>query len=163
MISFARKSAYTTARWFLLFALVVTTTGLLQILNLRPAFADDGGYPWAGATYVDANYDWGYSTCPSNDSNCMALTGTLNGTTYGEADPWVYYLRNCTSYAAWKINQIFNVSNITGWGNAATWDGSGGHTQPYTVYSASGHTPQVGEIAQWGTEVASGFGHVSYV
>src|SRR5258708_5608118 len=124
MVSFMRRSTHATAKGLLLLALVVTTTGLLQILNLKPAFADDGGYPWAGATQVNlSDYDWGYpSPCPSNDPNCFSLSEYLGTTNYGLADPWVYYLRNCTSYAAWKINQVFGVSNITGWGNATTWD-----------------------------------------
>jgi len=166
MISFAKAVVHTTTKWtMLLIALTVAATGLLQVVNLRPVFADDGGYPWAGATEVNlSDYDWGYSSCPSNDSNCFNLSEYLGSTNYGLADPWVYFLRNCTSYAAWKINQVFGVSNITGWGNATTWDTGvlPNHPQTYTVYAASGHTPQVGEIAQW-DNVAGGLGHVAYV
>lgn len=159
MITFARKSAYTTARWISLFAITILMTGLLQVLTLKPVFADDA-YPWAGATYVDANYDWGYSTCPSSDSGCMSLYGYLNGVKMGEADPWVYYLRNCTSYVAWQINQQFS-KDIHGWGNAASWATNAAGT--YSVYTPSSYTPVKGDIAQWGTEVGGGFGHVSYV
>ena len=160
MISLARKSANNAARWFLVLALSVLATGFLQATNLKPAFAYADGYPWSGATYVDANYDWGYSTCPANDTGCMSLYGYLNGVKYGEADPWVYYLRNCTSYAAWKINNVTGATNISGWGNAASWDANAtGPGHPYTNDSS----PQVGDIAQWGTEAGGGYGHVAYV
>ena len=65
------------------------------------------GYPWANASYVDANYDWGYTTCPTNDPNCFALSEIGPGNVrYGEADPWRYYLRNCTSFVAWKLTSL---------------------------------------------------------
>ncbi len=164
MVSFMRRNTYTTARWLLIFALVVTTTGVLQILNLKPVFADDGAYPWQDAQYVDANYDWGYpTTCPSSDTNCMAFYGwkVVNGvnTKFGEADPWGYYLRNCTSYSAWMIKHVFNIDIPSNWGNATSWDSNAtGPGHPYTNDSS----PQVGDIAQW-VNAAGGLGHVAYV
>ena len=113
--------------------------------------ADDGGYPWVNATYVDSNYDWGYNPCPSNDGGCMAMP--VNG--YGTADPWVYNLRNCTSYVAWKINQQF-TKNINGWGNASSWNGSALNAGYY-----DDSIPQVGDIAQWNSPAP--YGHVGYV
>lgn len=121
------------------------------------AHADSDTYSWPDASYVDANYDWGYSTCPASDSNCMLLNGLKAGVKYGEADPWVYYLRNCTSYVAQKINQVFG-KNINGWGNAYQWDDNA-IAANYTNDTA----PQVGDIAQWGTEKGGGYGHVAYV
>src|SRR5438477_13171515 len=84
MTSFARRSVSTAPRWILLFATAVMMAGLLQLLHLRPVFAANGGYPWYNATYVDANYDWGYNPCPSSDPNCMKMTDKG----YGTADPW---------------------------------------------------------------------------
>jgi hypothetical protein len=57
------------------------------------------GYPWANASYVDANYDWGYTTCPTNDPNCFALSGIGPGNVrYGEGPvavlpPKLHFLR----------------------------------------------------------------------
>jgi len=86
------------------------------------------------------------------------MYGYNSGTKYGEADPWVYYLRNCTSYVAEKVNQEFSGRNISGYGNAASWatsaEGAG-----YLLDSS----PEVGDIAVWGTEVGGGYGHVAYV
>jgi surface antigen len=157
----------------LFIAVLLTATVAPQILNVKPVSATgDGGYPWidAHALYAAPDYtsSYGYALpCPAKDTQCdqggSGLMGTVNNVTYGEADTWHYGLRNCTSYAAWKINQVFGVNNISGWGNAYDWDGSGGHTQPYTVYAASGHTPQVGEIAQWEAHTGDSFGHVAYV
>jgi surface antigen len=168
MSSLARKSASVTARWISLLALTVTMTGFLQILNLRPAAADTGNYPWWNApcawtgstTGSCSGYDWGESTCPSGDGYCTS-GNEING--YYQLDNWGYGFRNCTSYAAWKINNVFNVSNITGWGNAATWYEGYTSPQTYTVYSPSSYTPQKGDIAQWDSEVAGGYGHVAYV
>lgn len=152
-------------RWSRLFLAVLTLATIApQIASVRPALADDGGYPWIGATPLNSSTsDYGYSTCPSNDSNCMSHTYVKNGVTYGEYDPWSYNLRNCTSYAAWKASQQFHA-DVHGWGNAATWDTGATHTNAgYAVYPGSSHTPVVGELAQWGTEKDGGLGHVAYV
>jgi len=98
-------------------------------------------------------YDWGVKSCPSKDSHC----GTkING--YVQFDPWGYQFRNCTSYVAEKISQQFGGRSVAGWGNAANWEAA--------ALKAGYHldkSPQVGDIAVWGTEVADGFGHVAYV
>ena len=135
--------------------------GLLQLLHLRPVFADTGGYPWAGAQCVDGTncsttYNWGYSLpCPSIDPNCLSYPYP-NGTnpTAGMGDTWGYGVRNCTSYVAWKINQVFG-KNISGWGDAKNWANS---THGYTV----DNTPSIGAIAVWQTG-GGGHGHVAYV
>jgi surface antigen len=85
---------------------------------------------------------------------------TYPGTTYDESDPWGYYLRNCTSYVAWKISQEFSGRNISGWGNAASW-ATAAQNAGYSLDPVS--APQVGDIAVWGTEVGGGYGHVAYV
>ena len=161
-MSFTRGSVNNALRWILLFALAVMVAGLLQLPHLRPVFADDGGYPWANATTLnEATYDWGYSTCPPSDLGCKnysKLLYNLNGTIYGEADPWGYNLRNCTSYVAWKINQVFH-KDISGWGNASNWAKAAAST--YHVYQPSSYTPQKGDIAQWYSP--SPWGHVAYV
>lgn len=149
-------------RWSRIFIAVLTVATIApQILSSKPAFADDGGYPWIGATTLNASTgDFGYSTCPLNDTGCFSLTNP-DYPGYGEADPWIYNLRNCTSYAAWKVNQMFDV-NVNGWGNASTWD-TKAHDAGYTIYPGSSHTPAQGELAQWGTEKDDGLGHVAYV
>ncbi len=119
----------------------------------EPAFADTGGYPWSGATFSGVLYEWGYTpSCPSSDTGCNSMTYTTGGVTYGVADPWLYNLRNCTSYVAWKINQVFG-KNISGWGDASSWDSSA-----ISAGYSNDSSPQVGDIAQW----TSG-DHVAYV
>ncbi len=143
----------------LFMSVLLAGTILPQISNIKLVSADDGGYSWVGASPTGSQYTWGYNPCPSNDTGCKAMSD--NG--YGIADPWVYGLRNCTSFVAWKINQVFGVNNISGWGNAATWNVGYTNPQTYPVYSPSNYTPQVGDIAQWGAEKAEGLGHVAYV
>lgn len=97
-------------KWAILaLAVLVLAVGFAEGARVGVVHADDGtGYPWSGATYVDANYDWGYSLCPADDTGCMAFYGFIGTVKYGEADPWRYYLRNCTSYVAWKVNSVFS-------------------------------------------------------
>jgi surface antigen len=116
-------------------------------------------YPWANAAYVDANYDWGYSTCPSSDPGCMAFYGYNNGVKYGESDPWNYYFRNCTSYVAWKLTTL-GVSNlkVQHLGNGGQWADNA---------SKNGLTwspvPKVGTAAVKQSTSATDAGHVAFV
>lgn len=153
------KSIFNRGSRLFIAALAIVTV-LPQILGVRPALAFSDTYPWSNATTLNqSTYDWGYSTCPTNDTGCMSLTYNLGGTTYGEADPWVYSLRNCTSYVAWEVNTVFNV-DISGWHDAADWDTyATGTGHPYTNDSS----PQVGDIAQWNATTSNPYGHVAYV
>ncbi len=149
----------------LFIAVLLTATVAPQILSVKSVSATgDGGYPWidAHALYAAPDYtsSYGYALpCPAKDTQCdqggSSLMGTVGGVTYGEADLWHYGLRNCTSYAAWKINQVFGVNNISGWGNGYQWDTGYINPQPYPVHNAAGYTPQVGDIAQWEVHTAS--------
>ncbi|MCO5972694.1 CHAP domain-containing protein [Actinoallomurus soli] len=79
---------------------------------------------------------------------------------WSEADPWLFYKRECVSFAAWRVRQRLGVdfTNSYGgvhWGNAINWDNAA---------SAAGvrvdHTAKVGAVAQWNTGT---YGHVAYV
>src|SRR5438034_887621 len=111
MMSFTKGSVNKGLRWILLFALAVMVVGLLQLPHLRPVFASyPDSYPWSAAPVLDVSkYDWGYGQCPPNDTGCYTLPYPEGSShpTAGMADPWGYGLRNCTSYVAWKINQVF--------------------------------------------------------
>jgi len=77
----------------------------------------------------------------------------MNG--YYLLDKWGEGFRNCTSYTAWTLNQVFGI-NTTNWGNGADWNNSA-HTAGYT----NDTSPQKGDIAQWNSPAP--FGHVAYV
>jgi surface antigen len=129
------------------------------------------GYPWYGATAVDvAEFDWGYATCPSNDTACFVLRSTTSGATcnqgssgcYGEADPWAYYLRNCTSFVAWYLanhNVPFSDFNFSteGEGEARQWL-QDAQTTPWNTRLTTGSNPEVGSVA-----VSVGKDHVMVV
>ena len=73
-------------------------------------------------------------------------------------DNFGYQYRNCTSFVAQKISQVFS-KDIHGWGNAANW-AVAAQNAGYTWDP----TPRVGDIAQWNTSPGGGsFGHVAYV
>gem|GEM_PF-1586678 len=59
---------------------------------------------------------------------------------------------NCTLYAGWRLEQN-GMADPGNWGNAATW----------IDHTSSNHSPAVGSIAWWGSEVGGAFGHVAYV
>lgn len=121
------------------------------------AVEDTGGYPWSHATLIRAaTYDWGFRSCQPAMKlarTCSAHTSTKLGVTYYQSDPWRYDVRNCTSYVAWRINQVFGIS-ISGWGNANNWDNSA-RKSGYRVDT----TPAIGTIASWEGK----YGHVAYV
>jgi surface antigen len=83
-------------------------------------------------------------------------------------DEWNFYNRQCTSFAAWRINwngtrtgqRFTNMYLGRNFGDAHTWDDAARATG-VAVYG----TPAVGRIAQWNQNVggASPWGHVAYV
>jgi len=148
----------------LFMAALLASVGFVAFGPPTSAQAADGGYPWSGATAVPGGtYEWGYTSCPTNDTGCMAATdiGT-DGNKYGLADPWGYYIRNCTSWVASKL--AANGFNASGYGNAATW-GTRATTAGYTVDS----TPSAGAVAWFPAYAADAggnvgvTGHVAYV
>lgn len=112
--------------------------------QVPPGVPGGGGYAWGDAIcmhsgYADppcGQYDWGYPG-------------------YGIYDKWGYGYRNCTSYAAWKIDQRMGRM-VSGLGHAKDW--------PFNVGSRGevsyGQGARVGDAAV----IASGtYGHVMYV
>jgi surface antigen len=81
-------------------------------------------------------------------------------------DPWNFYFRECTSYAAHRLNQDgIGFSNAYGgvhWGNANHWDDAARTlaTMPGYGHVTVDSTPSVGDVAQ---SDAGDFGHVAYV
>lgn len=170
MTSLVSKKTHITIRWAaLLVAFTATAASLLQAANINRVYADDGGYPWVGATCIDGTdcsgtYNWGYTLtygqCPVADTSCLTYPyPSVPPYTAGMGDPWGYGVRNCTSYAAWKVNQTENA-DIHGWGQAYLWATNAPITE---VHAASGYTPQIGDIAQWNATGSNQYGHVAYV
>src|SRR5712692_7200149 len=163
-------------RWAtLLVVLTVTAASLLQIADIKPAFASySNTYPWgsapcaasgsnlgktSGTGYWCSGYNWGESPCPSGDGFCTT-SWLMNG--YYLLDQWGEGFRNCVSYTAWQLKQIFNVditsSNPSGWGNGKDWNNSA-----LAAHYSDDTSPQIGDIAQWDATQQNTFGHVAYV
>lgn len=74
-------------------------------------------------------------------------------------DPWNFYYRYCTSWVAWKVNQMWNTStsfcntmhNVT-LGNASNWKSA-----LETIGYESDSNPRNGDIAYWSSN------HVAFV
>lgn len=145
--------------------LVILFGAAVTLATRVPAMAAEvNTYSWQSApcawngniTGKCSRYDWGEKTCPSGDSYCNSKN-QING--YYLYDNWGYGFRNCTSYVAEKISQVFSKS-ISGWGDAYNWAYAATHSpNHYTLDS----TPQVGDIAQWNYTKANPYGHVAYV
>jgi surface antigen len=133
-----------------------------ETIDPHAAHAEVAGYPWADADHVPMppasdNLTWGYT----NKSTCDDKSGAYDCNGYKEGnyyvyDTWKYYLRNCTSYVAWRIANEYGA-DASGLGNASNWD-DGASAKGWSVKS----TPEAGDIAQWDT-AAGGLGHVAFV
>ena len=84
-------------------------------------------------------------------------------------DPWAFYYRECTSFVAWRMNQLsVNFSNhMTGPnGTAGTFgDGYTWADNALAIGFGVDNTPTVGAIAHYDPDVsgAGDLGHVAYV
>lgn len=143
----------------LLLGSTLAVTTVEGVTSPAAAYADTGGYPWASATELVSYYNYGYATCPDSDLGCKnypEMVYTLGGTNYGEADPWGYELRNCTSYVAWKENsEGAPSSKLIGLGNAGQWYSSA----PAGERSLA---PQAGDAAV-DPNISPPYGHVAYI
>jgi surface antigen len=96
---------------------------------------------------------------------CGAAGGqaTLRGDDYpyrnspmDQVDRWDFYTRECTSFAAWRLNQdgVAFTDHYKGvlWGDASHWDDAA-----RSVGVTVNHTPQAGAIAEYESD------HVAYV
>ena len=143
--------------------LLVCSVISLHIFTSVPAYADTGGYPWWNApcawngdtTGSCSGYDWGEQTCPTGDGYCTA--GNEIGTYYQD-DQWGEGFRNCTSYVAWKLNQVFGANIVSDWHNGTDWNASA-----LDAGYSDDTSPQVGDIAQWNGTTENPDGHVAYV
>ena len=133
-----------------------------ETIDPHMAQADTVGYPWADAAHVPIppasdNLTWGYTdkkTC-DDKSSAYDCNGYKEGNYY-VYDSWKYYLRNCTSYVAWRVANDYGA-DASGLGHASAWDDNAA-SKGWTVKSQ----PEVGDIAQWDT-AAGGLGHVAMV
>jgi hypothetical protein len=81
---------------------------------------------------------------------------------YGPKDDYGFYVRNCTSFVAWRMNRDRGEGSFTNymsynskkghWGNASNWR----NNAEYLGIPVD-HSPSVGAIAHWES------GHVAYV
>ena len=110
-----------------------------------------GGYPddgarckWTGRRGGSCyDYDWGY----------------LHGGSWQLISPRGFAYRNCTDFAAWYMGLSWSSFHFpAGKGNAADWKAYAGNAG----LQVTSH-PSVGDIAWWGSEKASGYGHVAIV
>ncbi len=97
---------------------------------------------------------WGYDRPGQAPTNDYPYSGQTSG-----VDPWGFYKGQCTSFAAFRLNDrtgidFSNSYRGVHWGNASNWDNAA-RSAGITVNS----TPEVGAVAQ----TDAGSGHVAWV
>lgn len=76
--------------------------------------------------------------------------------TKNDVDPWNFYKCECTSFVAWRINDVKKIKGQH-WGNANLWDDAARKSGVKI-----NKTPKKGAVAQ--TNISgSGLGHVAWV
>ncbi|MGH3664731.1 MAG: CHAP domain-containing protein [Egibacteraceae bacterium] len=99
-------------------------------------------------------------TCPPRgrgDDYYVKYTGK-------SVDPFRFYSRYCTSFAAWRVNQKRNFTNFSfkqHFSNAENWD----NAARAAGIKVTHNSPRAGDVAQWNGNVngASYAGHVGFV
>src|SRR5207249_10944839 len=87
---------------------------------------------------------------------------------YNQADRWLFFFRECTSYVAWKMNkdagttaEPYFFSNYMRGGHFG--DAGGWATNAAAIGFVTNNVPTVGAIAHWGYGELGALGHVAYV
>jgi surface antigen len=140
-----------------------SVTGPYGSTNVWDHLPDYGGY--VTDAYVETGSN-GYVA-----PQCGSSGGVLRGDDYPYSggcidcpDQWQFLTRECTSFVAWRMNQLgvnFTNGMNGGWfGNAETWDDNA-----WNLGWRVDNTPSVNAIAQWNAYEgdAAGGGHVAYV
>ena len=139
-----------------------------EAVTTQPAVAETGGYPWPDAICEFGAAGGASCTNPSDqydkynwyidENGDGKLSNESCGAAGGEEcwDSFRYQYRNCTSYAAWRVNKLFQV-DAAGLGHGKEWAKSA-VAKGWSV----DQNPEVGDIAQWVTG-GGGFGHVAIV
>jgi surface antigen len=118
----------------------------LMLINPPPAYADDGGYP--------------YAAYAGPGTNAAQFTWTdENGHWFSQKYKFAY--RNCTDYVAWKLDAANGWYVGESMGHAKDWKAwAQAKPRNYTVDDK----PAPGAVAWWGGHAwNSGYGHVAYV
>jgi surface antigen len=132
-----------------------------------PATMDSYCRPWSDMISGSAEYN----AYPLQATLQPGLSsGCLRGNDYpyvnsamGYADAWSFITRNCTSFAAWRLNQdgieFWNYYGGPHWGNADNWDDAARSLQSSNpnLGVRVDKTPKRGAIAQWNSN------HVAFV
>lgn len=121
-----------------------------------------------------------WATNTANPNCGTATTGGAVGDDYpykmadpNAIDPWNFYYRQCTSFAAWRIRTRTRAATFTNqyagvqkWGHATTWDDAARTASAQAAGVSLQSQPAVGRLAQWEAGYNGGaatYGHVAYV
>ena len=109
---------------------------------------------------ADGRASWSWMGGRINLGGAIGDDYPYRSASMNQIDPWNFYFRNCTSFAAWRMNSANKVgfTNTMGggrWGNANTWDDNARRLG----YAVNG-SPARGAIAQ---SDSGTYGHVAWV
>ncbi len=134
--------------------LLIVITVVLGVSAGSPSFAVTTG-SWPGAGGPRAAHDqYGY---PYPDAPACTAGGAC------DPDKWNFYQGQCTSWVAYRLNQLNKVafSNSYGgqhWGDATNWG-----TAARNIHVAVNGTPGLGSVAWYQGTSGNDDGHVAYV
>lgn len=134
-----------------------------EFLRMSQMISTDGGggYPWASALCVYTDEPDG--ACLHPDDSARHYEWYFGNNKKDRLDPWGYFLRNCTSYVAWRSAQEGFALDTAGPNRRSLGDGgSWGDKKNVAKYEelSVGREPKVGSFAVF---KLSGFGHVAFV
>jgi surface antigen len=123
---------------------------------------------WVAHAFVLVNgVDRPEAECPAAGQDFTADDYPYLGTT-NVVDRWAMYTGQCTSWVAWRMEQVNGYFNNNMWRNGV--QGHWGNADNWVVNAKLlgypvDDTPKVGAIAQWnpGASGASTHGHVAYI
>jgi surface antigen len=130
--------------------------------NVWDHLPDYGGY--VTDAYVDTGSSGYVAPQCGSSSGLRGDDYPYSGGAIDQPDPWSFLTRECTSFVAWRMNELgvnFTNGMNGGWfGNAENWDDNA-----RALGWAVDNTPTVNAIAEWEPYAfgASSLGHVAYV
>ena len=107
--------------------------------------SDPSAYPYKNAVCVGTG---------RVDGACYDFVWELNGRVIEE---WTYYMRNCTSYVAYRVAGNGHINAVKGLGNGGQW-----YSRAAAKGIEVGQTPRVGAAVSFNFR-GSPYGHVAYV
>lgn len=135
-------------------ASVLVFSGVQLYFNTSEVSSETANnYPWKSALDQEPlSYTWWFD---ENGNGSREVTNGNYSDDDETVDPNGYFYRNCTSYAAWKMQSLGYTGNLRGLGSAKSWDNNA-----LSRGLKVDNSPRIGDVAVW---EFGDYGHVAVV